>query len=370
MASCSARSSAKVEPGFEEECLRWVALAPEAARVYRQILVHVISLVRSDGDIDLRLRDAWRGRQFASDVARPHLLCTAIHADAMRDPSGPLSAIATDARVDVSAESVRMALGPGRSELWRDLARRSVQANETVRGIAWRLPVSELARAGEGPFALVDLGCSAGLNLVADRLVLRWTSSGEVLELHDAAIVGRLGLDREPLDPARDEDANWARACLLPGATRRRAVLDEALIAARAARNAGELQVEQLEMAIVASRLDAVMVTHTSAIVIAYHSALVPFLDPVARRDFENAMRTWTARHGKRAVWASFELDAPGGSRVCLRVMDGASGAFFKVANAEWDSHDIVLEREALRSWLESRARCVDVRPPFTNGAS
>ena len=54
--------------------------------------------------------------------------------------------------------------------LWQDLASRSVQANEIRRAICWRLPISELARAGRGPFVLVDIGCSAGLNLVADRL--------------------------------------------------------------------------------------------------------------------------------------------------------------------------------------------------------
>ncbi len=107
-----------------------------------------------------------------------------------------------------------------------------VQTNEVSRGAGWLLPASVLTAwaGGDLPITLVDLGCSAGLNLVADRQTWAWNASdgdrtlgsGDPLiqqrldfgkaepEVREALpvgpiarphIVARHGFDTHPLDP-------------------------------------------------------------------------------------------------------------------------------------------------------------------------
>src|SRR5204862_3462444 len=55
------------------------------------------------------------------------------------------------------------------------LRERSLQTNEVSRGVLWLIPaILMTCRTANLPITLIDLGCSAGLNLVGDTETWRW----------------------------------------------------------------------------------------------------------------------------------------------------------------------------------------------------
>ena len=97
-----------------------------------------------------------------------------------------------------------------------------------------------------GTLALLEIGSSAGLHLFCDRYRYRWgegalgwaASPVELrCELREGVVelpglpplVYRVGLDRNPLDVTRDEDARWLEALVWPEHHHRRAQLRAAL---------------------------------------------------------------------------------------------------------------------------------------------
>ncbi|MDR7335430.1 DUF2332 domain-containing protein [Roseateles asaccharophilus] len=124
----------------------------------------------------------------------------------------------------------------------------ATQTNEVARGAAiWPALCTVAAATGARDLALLDLGCSAGLNLGVDRLHLRyrrddgsWHERGaahdgqaaevEALWLGDAALPGepawrlaqRDGLDPAPIAVDDADGLRWLQACLWPHDARRR----------------------------------------------------------------------------------------------------------------------------------------------------
>ena len=132
-----------------------------------------------------------------------------------------------------------------------ELRARRTQTNEVARCAVVVPALAEL----DGPLALVEVGASAGLNLLLDRWRYRWTRpSGDVvagpadapLEIRCAVTddqplpsrlprVGwRCGLDLHPLDAADPDDRAWLRALVWPEHTDRAERLDAALSVAAA----------------------------------------------------------------------------------------------------------------------------------------
>jgi len=112
---------------------------------------------------------------------------------------------------------------------------RRVQTNDCGRSALIGPGLTWVANHLDRPFALVDVGASAGLNLLCDRYRLDYGAKGatgpadspvvaacEVLA-GDPPIadqlpvpVDRVGLDRSPLDLADPDDARWLLACVWP----------------------------------------------------------------------------------------------------------------------------------------------------------
>jgi len=125
---------------------------------------------------------------------------------------------------------------------------RRTQTNETARCAAL-LPA--FAAVGDGrPLALIEVGASAGLNLLWDRYAYdydgrRAGAEGSALSLacelrgphmpplDPPPVSWRVGLDRSPVDASDRADARWLRACLWPDQLARHARLDGALAVAR-----------------------------------------------------------------------------------------------------------------------------------------
>jgi hypothetical protein len=117
------------------------------------------------------------------------------------------------------------------------VATRTTQTNEVGRCLAVVPALAEVARATGGPVSLLEVGCSAGLNLRLDRYRLgygdppRWIGDpASALPLRarefgnhpvplpaaPPVIADRVGLDRSPID-VHDEDAvRWLEACVFP----------------------------------------------------------------------------------------------------------------------------------------------------------
>ncbi len=133
----------------------------------------VLALVAAalDGVIGRRLSKAWARRRFVAVYDRPLLLMATLRYDALvTGPAHPLWAALAADEPDPStatAAALERALGRDRPRVWHSLTRRHVQTNEVSRAVAWLWPA---ALAGGRRLVLCDMGCSAGLNLIADSL--------------------------------------------------------------------------------------------------------------------------------------------------------------------------------------------------------
>lgn len=212
---------AKGIEGFESELGAQRNVVAEREPVYARLFEELGRLL--DGELGAQLAASWAEREFHTFYERPLLLAAGLRYEALLEGSShPLyEALAAPVpKVEaVTREAVQQATAKQRARLYTVLRERYVQTNETSRAVAWLLPAHLLVRAGERRrLALVDLGTSAGLNLIADELPPLWRDQdGRAIAVDPRPEVAlRLGLDRFPLD-VRDEDtAAWLRACVWP----------------------------------------------------------------------------------------------------------------------------------------------------------
>ena len=287
---------------------------------YYAVLGHVQAMLDEPRSELLRaLEHAWEGRTFYIAYDRPLLFLAALRADALTEgASHPLyRAIGADLPQadEVSREAVELALAPDRTRFYATLATRWVQTNETLRSIAWRWPAFLAGcEGGTKPMALVDLGASAGLNLVAERLPAVWTdSSGAPIPAVTAVrAVARLGLDARPVDLTDPNNVTWMRACVWPGDKVRLERLEAALQAFHdARREPGAPVLEQADVSGFAARVARLGADHGDAFIVAYQTVFRDYLSPDVRDVHHAAMHEWlgTLPPG-RGVWIELETAA------------------------------------------------------------
>jgi hypothetical protein len=128
------------------------------------------------------------------------------------------------------------------------LQSRLVQTNEVGRSALLLPAFYEAFRQGRAaPLALLEIGPSAGLNLLFDHyaadyggqragdpnspLVLHCDSHGAPLPLQGSLprVASRIGIDLNPLDPRNEDDMRWLRALIWPEHHDRRAQLAAAI---------------------------------------------------------------------------------------------------------------------------------------------
>jgi hypothetical protein len=134
------------------------------------------------------------------------------------------------------------------------VATQGVQTNEVQRSwILLPLLLRVARRTGADEFDLVELGPSAGLNLVWDRYHYRYEAGawgledavlsfdgeerrpvpGDLLQL-EPSVRGRVGIDRSPIDVTTEEGARLLRSFVWAGQEGRMRRLDQAIEAVRA----------------------------------------------------------------------------------------------------------------------------------------
>jgi hypothetical protein len=184
----------------------------------------------------------------------PVLVLAALHDRVLADPGSELAAwfptVASDPRAGDVGPVLARFMAAHAAELHRIVTTRSTQTNEIGR-CGLLVPALGRLAAEVGPLALVDVGASAGLNLLLDRYEYDYVPGGRVgasstvrLEVGTRGavpvpaelppIAARVGLDRHPVDLTDARAVRWLRACVWPDQRDRLARLDAALeIAAR-----------------------------------------------------------------------------------------------------------------------------------------
>lgn len=202
-------------------------------------------------------------------------------------------------------------------EIAATIRQRRTQTNEPGR-CATLLPV--LAALPQ-PLALLEVGASAGLCLYPDRYAYHYTCNaadhriGESDVVLSCAVTGpvtlpdrlpelvwRPGLDLNPLHAERADDRRWLASLIWPEQTDRAERLGRAaaIAAVEPARIvAGDLLVDLPDLVADAPQ---------NATLVVFHSAVLAYLGPAARRRFADVLRR--LRRSRPIEWVSNE--APG----------------------------------------------------------
>lgn len=179
-------------------------------------LIQVMRELRDDETMLAPLREAWAGRSFETVYARPLLLLAALRFRALSDGQHPLGfEVLMDAQAPDLVARFKEAMADPR--LVEVLRVRAVQTNEPGRALCWGLPAMVLELAHRR-FSLIDLGCSAGLNLVVDRTAIEYRFGlNKVSGFDFPSPEARLGLDASPIDVRDEVESRWLEACIWPG---------------------------------------------------------------------------------------------------------------------------------------------------------
>jgi hypothetical protein len=199
---------------------------------------------------------------------------------------------------------------------------RATQTNEVGRLATLTPAFGLLAPADGGPLALIEVGASAGLCLYPDRWGYRWsTSAGDVVlgeppylpcrvrgpaPLPDRLpeIAWRGGIDLHPLDVTDADEMSWLETLVWPEQDERRERLRQAVAVAR--RDPPSIVTGDL----IAELPSLVERASTYGTVVVFHSAVIAYLPPPRRLEFDALMRDlvgrgachWVSNEGKQVL--------------------------------------------------------------------
>jgi glutathione peroxidase-family protein len=225
---------------------------------------------------------------------------------------------APDADLCVALDDV---LGRERARIQGLVARRSTQTNEIGRcAVLWPLLAQVADVTGARPLALLDFGCSAGLNLGVDHYRYRhgdvaWgapagaaTPEIDCHPVHGRSppalaaprIAQRLGVDPAPVDVHDEAALRWLRACLWPHDRARMLRFDQA---AGIVRGAGwPVQAAPDAYAAIEPWLDTL---DAGVQPVVFNSWVLAYFEPAALAAHVAAMRALVQRRG--IAWLSAE---------------------------------------------------------------
>jgi hypothetical protein len=185
----------------------------------------------------------------------PTVILAALHDLALAGRAPALAAAYAAADGDAAAAAAIDTLLRMTEAVVATAVRRPPRTDETGRYAVLHPAIAEATRrAGANAVGLIDVGCSAGLNLNVDRVGITY-SDGQSLgdpsspvQLTPSVVgdrpiparampevVARIGVDLDPVDVTDPDDARWLRACLWPDQPERAALLDAELALAASA---------------------------------------------------------------------------------------------------------------------------------------
>jgi hypothetical protein len=222
----------------------WLYVADTSCRGYSPLYDRICRAVaESDEVLDLVSEAPPRGHN-------PVLLLAAVHYLLLGGLDHPLAAVyAGESHADPGPLFLDLCLGH-RDALLELLATEQVNTNEVGRSAVIGPALTAVASRLAAPLGHLDVGCSAGLNLLCDRYRLDYGPAGATGPVDAAveircdvvggsppiapalpAITARVGLDRAPLDVHDPQQSRWQLACVWPDTgrlERTRRALEEA----------------------------------------------------------------------------------------------------------------------------------------------
>jgi len=241
----------------------WLYVADSSCRGYSPLYDRICRAVaESDETLDLVLEAPPSGHN-------PVLLLAAVHDLLLGGLDHPLAEVyAGRSDSDPGPLFIDVCLAQ-REAILSLLATQQVNTNEVGRSAIIGPALTTVASRFGAPLGLIDVGCSAGLNLRCDHYRLDYGAAGTTgpadapVEI-ECEIVGgsppiapslptiaaRVGLDREPLDVSDPRQLRWQLACVWPDTgrlARTRLALDQArhdpprLVRGDAVESVGEL---------------------------------------------------------------------------------------------------------------------------------
>jgi hypothetical protein len=277
---------------------------------------------------------------------RPNLLLAAVHFLLLRGATHPLAAHYNTVRWMAGEE----AIGPPSSDVVTDfkdfclghraelldlITVRNTQTNEVGRCTAL-LPAFNVIAAGYPvgqPLSLLDLGTSAGLNLLFDsysytyaqradgasvgagapgaQVHLECTVRGQLEELPALtlpAIATRTGIDAAPIDPLSHDSALWLLACLWPDNLTRFTRLRGALMTARTTSPPPVVHRGDIidDLAQVAATIPQ------EGPLIVFHTWVAAYLSPDRQAALVQAVRSLSRQRTVHHVYAESPIETPG----------------------------------------------------------
>src|SRR6266851_943435 len=249
--------------------------AAETSPLYERVAVAL-----SESDEALRAIEAAPARK-----RHPTVILAALHDLARAGRAPALAAAYAAADGDAAAGAAIDTLLRMTDSVVALAVRRQTRTNETGRCAVLYPAIAEaVRRVGAKAVGLIDIGCSAGLNLNVDRVGITY-SNGQSLgdpsspvQLSSSIVgdrpiptrampevVARVGADLDPVDVTDADDARWLRACLWPDRPERVARLEaEMALARRPLRCCCEVTVEVLPDAFARVPADALPVVTTT----------------------------------------------------------------------------------------------------------
>jgi hypothetical protein len=207
-----------------------------------------VAVALSECDEALRAIEAAPARK-----RHPTVILAALHALALDGRAPALAAAYADG--DAAAGAAIDTLLRMTASVAAIAVRRQTRTQETARCAVLYPAIAEAAhRVGAKAVGLIDVDCSAGLNLHVDRIGITY-SNGQALgdpsspvQLSSSIVgdrplpsrampevVARVGVDRDPVDVTDVDDVRWLHACLWPDQPGRAARLEaEVALAATA----------------------------------------------------------------------------------------------------------------------------------------
>jgi hypothetical protein len=207
-----------------------------------------VALSESDG--------ALRAIQSAPAPRRhPTVILAALHDLALGGRAPALAAAYAARDGDAAAGAAIDALIEMPDSIVATAVRRQTKPNETGHHAVLYPAIAEAARRlAAKAVGLIDVGCSAALNLNVDRVGITYSDGRSLGDLSASVqlscsvvgerpiparampeIVARVGVDLDPVDVTNADDARWLRACVWPDQPERSAKLEAELGLAAAA---------------------------------------------------------------------------------------------------------------------------------------
>jgi hypothetical protein len=222
-----------------------------------------------------------------------------------------------------------------RAELEQLIATRSTQTNEVGRCSSLLPGLADIA-AQYGwlePLSLLDLGTSAGLNLLFDDYAytyrdtegdavcttgapgaavalecIVWGDPSALPALRLPLMAQRVGLDLAPVNPFSDDEARWLLACLWPDNLPRFGRLRAALANVRASDHPP--RVERGDMVTDLPRVVASVPGHGPLVV--FHSWVAAYLTEAEQRALTEQIATLRSRRPVHHLYCESPLETPG----------------------------------------------------------